>query len=297
MDEEAAVAKAKAFAAVVKNSSSSKTTRSGGEGGLANAMAELDMDHYDDEDDGAGGGLARILGAGNPGMAYHRNPKEDPYLQKVAARDADSDEDSDSEAGDLHLSTSDLLIMAARNEDDVSHLEVWLYEEPDERGGANLYVHHAIMLSAFPLAVAWMDCDPRGAARGAGNFAAVGSFEPGIEIWDLDVLDAVEPIGMLGGADYEAARAAAEAEAAEVQEGGKKKGRKTKTKKKSKSGAPEVPVRPGSHEDAVLGLAWNREYRNVLASASGVAHHRGETLLNCACLVLLLLGCRGPWLV
>ena len=37
-----------------------------------------------------------------------------------------------------------------------------MYEEADERGPANLYVHHSLMLPAFPLAVAWMDCDPSG---------------------------------------------------------------------------------------------------------------------------------------
>lgn len=43
--------------------------------------------------------------------------------------------------------------------------QVWVYEEADERGPANLYVHHSLMLPAFPLAVAWLDCDPSGKVR------------------------------------------------------------------------------------------------------------------------------------
>lgn len=39
---------------------------------------------------------------------------------------------------------------------------MWVYEEADERGPANLYVHHSLMLPAFPLSVAWLDCDPTG---------------------------------------------------------------------------------------------------------------------------------------
>lgn len=31
-----------------------------------------------------------------------------------------------------------------------------------------------------------------------GNFLALGTMEPVIEIWDLDVLEALEPAGILG---------------------------------------------------------------------------------------------------
>lgn len=41
-------------------------------------------------------------------------------------------------------------------------VQVWVYEEQDERGPGNLYVHHSLMLPAFPLCVAWLDCDPSG---------------------------------------------------------------------------------------------------------------------------------------
>ena len=65
-------------------------------------------------------------------MSYHRDPTADPYLMRSAApgrgtrstRGDDSDSDTDSEADAFRLREDDLLILAARNEDDVSHLEV-----------------------------------------------------------------------------------------------------------------------------------------------------------------------------
>jgi len=32
-----------------------------------------------------------------------------------------------------------------------------------------------------------------------GSFVAVGTFKPGIEIWDVDVIDPLEPTQILGG--------------------------------------------------------------------------------------------------
>jgi hypothetical protein len=66
--------------------------------------------------------------------------------------------------------------------------------------------------------------------------------QPAIELWDLDVLDASEPVMVLGGEDAEATAAAAS----------KRPGAKPSKK------ASRAPVlRPGSHTDAVLGVAWN----------------------------------------
>ncbi|KAL0391007.1 UNVERIFIED_CONTAM: putative WD repeat-containing protein C17D11.16 [Sesamum calycinum] len=190
---------------------------------LAHALRELDMDRYDEEDDGV-----ELFGSGLANLYYPSNDM-DPYLK--------NQEDDSEEEEDITIKPEDAVIVCARNEDDVSHLEVWILEDPTD-GDSNMYVHHDIVIPAFPLCTAWLDCPLKGGER--GNFIAVGSMEPAIEIWDLDIMDEVQPSATLGGIIEK-----------------KKKG-----KKKS------VKYKDGSHTDSVLGLAWNKEYRNILASAS-----------------------------
>lgn len=100
-----------------------------------------------------------------------------------------------------------------------------------------------------------MDCAPgQPAADSApvvGSYVAVGTFEPAIEIWNLDVLDVLEPVAVLGGLEPEAPAAASG--------GGKKR--------RSKKPVPRA-FRPGSHTDAVMSLSWNRQHRQMLASGS-----------------------------
>lgn len=92
---------------------------------------------------------------------------------------------------------------------------------------------------------------------GAGNYVAVGTFDPGIEVWNCDILNVLEPTVMLGGEDTSAA------DAKWAKKLGVKKTPKSKFRSKSGSG-----LRNGSHTDAVMSLSWNQIHRQVLASGS-----------------------------
>lgn len=223
-ETEDAVARARAVAAAITSTGG----RTGTTASIEDALAQLDMEHYDDTDE-EDNILVRAFGTTMP--------------EDVMEDDTDS-----SDADDVEIRPSDFVILAGRTEDDVSNLEVWIYEELSDGTEPNMYVHHDIPLPSFPLAMAWLNCDPLG-QRDTANMVAIGTMEPGIEIWDLDVVDAIEPVTTLGGPKKQA-----------LDDPEKKK------KKKKKKQPPKL--REGSHEDSVLGLSWNTQFRNVLASAS-----------------------------
>lgn len=95
----------------------------------------------------------------------------------------------------------------------------------------SLYVHHDFFLPSYPLCIEWLNHDP--GSDQPGNMCAIGSMDPVITIWDLDIQDSLEPTFKLGS----------------------KGNRKKQTPK-------------FGHTDAVLDLSWNAEFPHILASAS-----------------------------
>ncbi len=124
-------------------------------------------------------------------------------------------------------------------------------------------MHHDIPLPSFPLCLALGNViGGQSNSTITGNFCAVGSFETGIEIWNLDVMNALEPSLVLGGMDTRGLEEDwIRMQSTVVGGAGRKK------KKKGKASAPSG-LREGSHTDAVMGLSWNAIHRQVLASGS-----------------------------
>lgn len=206
-------------------------------------LEEYGLEHYDDEPVDDEGEKFSMFGNVRS-LAYHAPNEEDPYLVLPEGEGED-----DEEREELQILASDNLLLVAKVEDEVAHLEVMVYEDEAE----NLYVHHDIMLPAVPLCVEWIDLPvgKNSEGRTTGNFVAVSTMRPEIEIWDLDVVDSMYPNAILGQEPEEAG------ETNEVTNGA------TKKKKKKKAIANET-----HHVDAVLSLAANRQHRNLLASAS-----------------------------
>lgn len=206
-------------------------------------LTAYNLDHYDSDAVDENGESMPMFGNARS-LAYHESNADDPY---ITLKDDEEDEEKD----DLQILATDNMLVAAKVEDEVAHLEIYVYEDEAD----NLYVHHDIMLPAIPLCVEWLDLPVGKAALNSdsrGNYVAVGTFDPDIELWDLDTIDCMYPNAILGqGGDGGKAEA-----------GGETAVKKKKKNKKSKK------VNDDYHVDAILSLAANRNHRNLLASSS-----------------------------
>ena len=120
-----------------------------------------------------------------------------------------------------------------------------MFNEEDD----DFFPHTDSLLSTFPVCMEWIGYDPRNEQDQRGNVLAVGTMEPQIDIWDLDVIDAAEPLVSLGKPTPAQSSSS------------------SKKKKKGRQGRKVKMDYPG-HTDAVLGLSWNRGQRSLLASGS-----------------------------
>lgn len=134
---------------------------------LAKMKAEAMGDKYEDEDE-----------------EMNDEEKKDNYPEAFS--------DSDEENEDFTIRKTDSIIVTATAENDHSNLEVYIYEH--EKG--NLYVHHEIILAAYPLCLEWL---PIWQGEKV-NLMVVGTFLPQIEIWNLDS-ENCEPVACLGHID------------------------------------------------------------------------------------------------
>ncbi|KAG7895582.1 hypothetical protein KL935_000480 [Ogataea polymorpha] len=232
-------------------------------------LKEYDLEHYDDDpvDEITGEPITMFPGLSNTAASYAKIVNEDGEMEEGQEEHyltLPTEKEEAEEKAELQVYPTDNMVLATRTEDDVSYLDVYIYddgagaplgaeEEEEDKFDAdvanglvrenNLYIHHDLMLPSFPLCVEWLSYKPYGAndQSNIGNFAAIGTFEPQIEIWNLDSIDKAFPDAILGDVETE-----------------------TK-KKKKKAKKRQLPDR---HTDAVLSLSHNKLYRNVLASTS-----------------------------
>ena len=212
-------------------------------------------------------GMSGKGGSGEDGQYTMKDLQAMTMNEDINDDDDESEEDED-EINDTKLRPTDALLVIAKTEEDYASLEINIFDTES----SNLYVHHDIPLPSYPLCLALgsvvssyyrpeSNDGNSGSSNGgggvsSGNFVAVGSFEPGIEIWNLDVMNALEPTVVLGGMDTRGT------------EDDWMGMSSTSKKKKNSKGSSGGGLRKGSHTDAIMGLSWNIVHQQVLASGS-----------------------------
>ncbi|OAV94649.1 hypothetical protein PTTG_05147 [Puccinia triticina 1-1 BBBD Race 1] len=217
----------------------------------ADEMAQYNLDDYDKEQSK---GISMGPFSNIKGLQFYQNQSDDPY---VTLEDLDNDDAHERE--ELEIYPTDNLLIAARTEDDVSQLDIYVYDQAEE----NLFVHHDLLLPAMPLCLE------------KGCLVAVGTMDPEIEIWNLDVVDGLYPDAILGNPNPTAAEQPPQAEQASADSNtqakkiNKKKKKKKQQQQQQQQQNPSHPSSPTTyHTSSILSLSHNKLARNLLLSAS-----------------------------
>lgn len=160
---------------------------------------------------------------------------------------AEFDDIDEEEQDDFTIHKTDALIACATAQDDISNIEVYIYDEINQ----SLFVHHDILLGTYPICLEWLPINLKNTGNTSANYVIVGSFLPEIEFWNLDMLDVLEPDLTLG-----------------EKGGDENKYFKDLKKKKKLKQASTSEENPNTHTDAVLSLNINPFNNNILCSSS-----------------------------
>ncbi|XP_065915396.1 periodic tryptophan protein 1 homolog [Dysidea avara] len=212
------------------------------------------LDHYDSDDDNEG---VKVSGAGMgnslAGLTYYATNEDDPYITL-------NENDNDSDSEELKVLPTDNLLLVGRADEEYSCIEVKVYSDSTDHS----YNHHEIMLNTYPLCLEWMDYDIAEPDK-KGSFVAVGTMLPMIEIWDLDLVDAIEPVATLGNNTWQQHLV-------------------TKKKRKKNQASTELT---DSHTDAVMCLSWNKLVRSIIASGGADCNVRVWDLSKGKCVLVI----------
>jgi periodic tryptophan protein 1 len=259
------------------------------------------LDTYDEKNDRVDE-LGDLIG-GVKDLMYD-NPEDDPYITNLEAVDAEDSDDLES----LVIRPTDFpLLTTVCEEDGISHLDVYLVDalnlsrhlhshiDAEDMGAEHLWIHHDYLLSAFPLCMAWFDFPPffnvsksdNNAQR--GNFVAVGTFEPAIEVWDLDVMDSPPCVVLGGSCDGHTETLTNKSSIRRRPPTGLNttEQRDIKTKKKKQTTSNTSDLIPDSHTKAVISLSWNKLQPNLLASGSADHSVKVWDLTRASCMLTL----------
>ncbi|PXF47770.1 Periodic tryptophan protein 1-like [Gracilariopsis chorda] len=212
-----------------------------------------------DEDESEAVDVSEVLANDLDNLSFYKKGERDPHLSSGPKANKIFDEE---ELEDLTIQSTDAVVISVHSGEDVSLLMTHVFDDnPDESDDESnsyvphTYIHHDIVLPTLPLCAAHTSLQVN---DDVVNLVAVGMFTPGIEVWDIDQVNNLEPVASLGGYGASSVVKDALAAANKVRAGGSRKRKKK----------PQLKLRDGSHTDAVMSLSWNSTQREYLASGS-----------------------------